>query len=262
MSDVGNGKDGRIFGIPRSRRLSWDLLYFNRSVPQCGHDRRMNLTDLAAARTAAPTRISWPALFLKAYGLLAKEFPELRQTWYRWPWAHLYQHPSSVAALTVQRQHRGEPWLFWGRINQPEELPLMQIQSCIDAFSEQTVSQQFRRELRLAQLPTLLRRLFWGWNIHVAKANRAERLGTFFLSTLAGQGAEIQIPPAIHTGCLTYGPVDDNGVARVTLAYDHRVMDGSLVAACLMRLESILLQTLTHELLNLPSPGGNIAVAA
>ena len=108
-------QDGRSFSIPRDRRLTWDLLWFNRSVPQCGHDCVFDLTALAEARAACQVRISWPALFLKAYGLVAEEFPELRQTWYRWPWAHLYQHPQSVGILTIQREHKGRPWLFWGR---------------------------------------------------------------------------------------------------------------------------------------------------
>ncbi|APZ92537.1 hypothetical protein [Fuerstiella marisgermanici] len=255
-------RNGRIFGIPRSRRLSWDLLYFNRAVPQCGHDRRIDLSALSAARSAAAVRISWPALFLKAYALLAKDVPELRQTWYRWPFAHMYQHPSSVGVLTVQREHKGEPWLFWGRIPRPEELSLVEIQAHIDEMVTKPVSRRFRRELRLAQLPTLMRRFIWGWNIHVVKAARAERLGTFFLSTLSGQGAEIQIPPSVHTGCLTYGPLNENGITRVTLAYDHRVMDGSLVARCLAGLESIFLQTLCDEVLNSKLPAGNIAAAA
>lgn len=195
-------------------------------------------------------------------GLLSVEFPELRQTWYRWPWAHLYQHPVSIGILTVQREYRGAPWLFWGRIPCPEQKSLAQIQLLIDELQTAPVSRLFRPEIRLAGLPTPIRRLIWGWNIHCQKRLRAERLGTFFLSTLSGQGVEIQIPPAIQTGCLTYGPIDQCGRSRVTLAYDHRVMDGALVANCLMRLESILSETLRLELLNPAPTGTNISTAA
>jgi hypothetical protein len=90
--------------------------------------------------------------------------------------------------------------------------------------------------------------MIWWWNLNVGTKSRAKRLGTFFLSTLAGRGAEIQLPPSIHTGCLTYGPLDENGIARVTLAYDHRVMDGALVAEILLRLEETLSGVLTAEL--------------
>ena len=93
--------------------------------------------------------------------------------------------------------------------------------------------------------------MIWWWNLNVATVSRAKRLGTFFLSTLAGRGAEIQLPPSIHTGCLTFGPLDESGIARVTLAYDHRVMDGALVAAILRRLEESLNGALLQELQSL-----------
>lgn len=265
---AGNGvkvtdtRDGKVFPVPACRRLTWDLLYFNRAVPQCGHDRQFDLSGLAAARSEAAIRISWPALFLKAYGLLAAEFPALRQTWYRWPIAHIYQHSSSVGILTVQRELAGTPWLFWGRIPTPESRSLVEIQALIDDFQSSSVKKAFRKELQLARLPTILRRLIWGWNIHVSKRKRARRLGTFFLSTLSGLGAEIQIPPAIHTGCLTYGPLTDRGTTRVTLAYDHRVMDGVYVAECLARLECILSETLKREVLQPATTNTNITIAA
>lgn len=248
-----DNRNGRRITVPASRRLSWDLLYFHKSVPLCAHDRRMNLKELSAARDACSERVSWPALFLKAFAIVAEQVPELRQTWYRWPWAHLYQHPFSVATMTVQRQISGEPWLFWGQIASPESKSVAEIQQAIDRFRDGDVRQVFRKQLQLAAVPMLLRRIIWWWNLNVATRSRAKRLGTFFLSTLAGRGAEIQLPPSIHTGCLTYGPLDDTGTSRVTLAYDHRVMDGALVADILQRLETTLNGVLKEELISAPT---------
>jgi hypothetical protein len=188
---------------------------------------------------------------MKAVSLVADEIPELRQTWYRWPWNHIYQHAFSVGIVTVQREHEGEPWLFWGKIVNPSQLPLIQIQSAIDVFRDGPVEKTFRRQQELAALPTFLRRMVWWWNLNVETARRAKRLGTFFLSTLSGRGAEIQIPPSIHTTCVTYGPLDENGNCRLTIAYDHRVMDGAIVADALARIEQTLNETLRDELLEL-----------
>lgn len=259
---MADSKDGKFFSIPPCRRLSWDLLWFNKAVPLCGHDRRCDLSAVAKARSAAPVRVSWPALFLKAYALVAAEVPELRQTWHRWPWAHLYQHPHSVGTITIQREVKGQRWLFWGKVPSPETMALPDIQAMIDEFTNGSPRDLFRHEQKLARLPTLLRRMIWAWNLHVAKRNRPQRLGTFFLSTLAGRGVEIQVPPSIHTGCLTYGPLDDDGVCRVTLAYDHRVMDGALVAVILARLEDVLLKTLMAELLQLDTVEAKLTTAA
>lgn len=249
-----NHRNGRRFTVPASRRLTWDLLKFHREIPLCAHDRQMDLTEISAARSECALRISWPAIFIRAYALVAQEIPELRQTWYVWPWAHLYQHNSSVAALTVQREINGEPWLFWGLIRSPETLSLPEIQERIDEFRTQPVQAVFEKQWRLAHLPTSLRRVVWWWNLKVETKKRATRLGTFFLSTLSGQGVEIQTPPSIQTGCLTYGPLNENRRARVTLAYDHRIMDGMLVATILQRLETVLNTTLSSELRSLGQP--------
>ncbi len=246
-------RDGHRFSIPASRRLTWDLLWFNRSIPLCAHDRRMTLSDVSRARDACSVRISWPVLFLKAMSLVSREVPELRQTWYRWPFSHLYQHASSVASITVHREIAEEPWLFWGILNSPESRSLESLQQQLDSYRNGDVPVVFRRQWRLAKLPTILRRMLWWWNLNIATGKRATRLGTFFLSTLSSRGAEIQLPPSIHTCCLTYGPLDEDDVSRVTIAYDHRVMDGVLVATVLEKLERTLNETIAQELIELNS---------
>lgn len=245
-------RDGRRFSVPPNRRLPWDLLHFSRQIPLCGHDRIADLTACAVARANCCVRISWAAIFLKAYGLVATDIAELRQTWYRWPWAHLYQHPHSVGALAVQRMIDDVPWLFWGRIDDPSGNSLLSLQQRIDDCCQQPVETVFRRQWQIAHLPTLIRRFVWWMNLNLAWRGRSKRLGTFFLSTLAGRGAEIQIPPAIHTGCLTFGPLDEQQRTRITVAYDHRVMDGALVAEVLERLETVLNTVLVQELTEIP----------
>lgn len=244
-------RDGQRFRVPASRRLTWDLMWFNQDIPLCAHDRRMELGEVAAAREACKVRVGWPVLFLKAFAFVAREFPELRQTWYRWPWAHLYQHPCSVGSLTVQREIAGEPWLFWGLISSPDCKPLDAIQQQVDHFRDGEIRVVFRRQRRLSKLPTLIRRAIWWWNLNIATKKRATRVGTFFLSTLASRGAEIQVPPSVHTCCMTYGPLDDRGISRVTIAYDHRIMDGAIVATILQRLEETLRTEIVAELKSL-----------
>ena len=68
------------------------------------------------------------------------------------------------------------------------------------------------------------------------------------MTTLAGKGVEIQDPPAFLTSNLTYGPLDGQGRCRVTISYDHRLMDGSFIADCLIELEHVLNGTIADEL--------------
>lgn len=195
-------------------------------------------------------------LFIKAFSLMAARCPQMRQAWFRWPWAHLYQHPHSIAMVATHREFRGEAWLFWSRFREPEHKPLSQLQGDMNRYLTEPVETIFKQYLQLSALPTFVRRLLWWWNLNVSGRARAKRTGTFFLSTLAGHGAEIQHPPAFLTANLTYGPMDEKGFSRVTIAYDHRLMDGRLVAQCLANLEATLNGPIAAELESLASPAG------
>ncbi|MEX1094747.1 MAG: hypothetical protein WED34_01795 [Planctomycetales bacterium] len=242
--------------MSRSRALTIDVVHYHRRVPTCAHDRFCDLRKIAELRERLPVRISWAVLFLKAYGMVAAERPVLRDAWQRWPWPHVYRHPHSMAMVAIHREFRGEPWLFWGRFDKPEETPLVDLQARLDRYHAEPPEQVFRQQWLLSGLPTPARRLLWWWNLNFAGAKRAKRVGTFFLTTLAGRGTEIQHPPAFLTGNLTYGPLDAAGRSRVTLAYDHRLMDGRLVADCLAGIESKLTGPIASELEGLRGQAG------
>ena len=238
---------GRL-SIPRSRRLTLDVLHFHKQSATCAHDRVFDLSRLVELRSRLPTRISWSLLFIKAFGIVAADRPVLRQTYQRWPWPHLYQHSQNVAMLATHRIHRDEPWVFWSRFVQPEQQTLLEMQARLDRYQAEPVSRIFRQQWQLSGLPTFLRRMLWWWTFNIAVSKRAYRSGTFFLTTLAGKGVEIQDPPAFLTSNLTYGPLDEQNRCRVTMSYDHRLMDGSFVADCLMELDQVFQGAIVAEL--------------
>ncbi len=234
--------------LPRSRALTCDVLHYHAKVPTCAHDRLCDLREVAEARNLLPERISWTLLFIKAFGLLGREFPVLRQIYQPWPWPHIYEHPHSVGMMAIQREYRGEPWLFWGRFSEPESQSLAHLQTQLTRYLHEPVPKIFKRQWQFSAFPTPIRRLFWWWNLNAAGSKRPRRTGTFFLTTLAGQGAEIQHPPAFLTSNMTYGPFDDQGRTRVTIAYDHRLTDGLQIARCLKTLEETLNGPIAEEL--------------
>ena len=241
-------RNRRRFLIPRSRRLTCDVLHFHKQVPLCPHHRLFHLEPLEALRKSVPNRISWPVLFLKGYSLLAQECPVFRQTWMSFPWPTVYQHDTSVGMLAIHREYQGESWLFWGRFLSPEDSSLVDLQRQLDIYQTAPVRPTFKRFLQLSSIPNPFRRILWWINMQLSGATRARRVGTFFMSTLAGRGVEIDMPPSFQTGVVSYGPLDSHGRSRVTIAYDHRLMDGLLVAESLKRIEQILNGVLADEL--------------
>ncbi len=243
------------FLVPRSRRLTCDVLHFHKDVPLCPHHRMFDLGALDLIRKSCPTRISWPVLFIKAYSLLAKEVPVFRQTWMSFPWPSIYQHDTSIGMLAIHREYKGESWLFWGRFLSPETTSLTDLQQQLDVYQTAPVTPMFKDYVRLSAVPNPFRRLIWWFVLKWCGVWRVREVGTFFLSTLASRGAEIVMPPSFQTGIVSYGPIDASGQSRVSLGYDHRLMDGLLVAEGLRRIEQILHGVLTDELQALISSG-------
>jgi len=227
-----------------------ESVHHGRLVPTVPVARSMNLAAVAAAREQAAPRPSWTAVFIRAYGLVARHCPELRQALMTWPYTRLYEHPHSTCALVVEREWQGETVLLAAKIRAPEDMSLATIQRCIRRFKEAPVRDisEFRTALRLGRLPWFLRRFAIWQTLHVSGAKRAKRMGTFMLSSYGGLGAEQLHPIAPFTTLLTFGPISPAGNVVVKLIYDHRVLDGGRIARCLHNLERVLHTDMVQEL--------------
>src|ERR1043165_6980606 len=102
---------GRRIELSVPRRMVIDFLYFARAVPTVPVQKHMSLGEWVAARAACQSRARWTAIFVKAFALVAHEFPELRRAYVKIPWPHLYEFPTSRAVIMIERDYHGEPAL-------------------------------------------------------------------------------------------------------------------------------------------------------
>ncbi|MCM5690361.1 hypothetical protein CN233_27600 [Sinorhizobium meliloti] len=253
---------GRALKLSASRRLVGDLMRFSMKVPRVSVQRRMNLEPLLKARTSLESRPSWTALFLKGYGLLAQETPELRRAYVKFPRPQLYEYPGSIASIAHEREHEGERIVLLTTIKNPERRPIAELGSLMQTARTSPVLEvkEFRRALKIARLPGPIRWLLMWLGLNIGR-QRARRFGTFQLSVYSGLGAESLNPLTPLTSLLNYGPIDNDGSVTVRIHYDHRVMDGANVARALERFERILNGEVTAELEGLAS-GRDVTAAA
>jgi len=221
-----------------------DVAIVAREIPLFPVDRVLQLGPVAEARAAAATRIGWAATFLKAYGLVARELPVLRTWFVRGLWPRLATSSESVATLAVNRTAGADERLCFARLQRPESLPLTEIQAFVQACTTRPIEEMFKRQLELEMMPGPVRRTILRWNANSTSPKRPSRIGTFSLSTLAGEGCSNRMHPTFLTTSLSYSPLDDAGRMTVTLLADHRLLDGVPVARALVALE----QTLTGEI--------------
>lgn len=240
---------GRYFRLSLPRRWIGDLLYFAHQVPSVPVERIMNLQDVQATRQYLG--ISWPALFLKAFALAAKQHPELRQAYLRYPWARGYEHPCSMASVAIERKYDGENAVFFGQIARPEEHSLEEIDQHLKDYKYEPIESFgiFRRLIRISKLPMLIRRFLWWISLNWSGGKRAKRLGTFGMSVYSSLGASSLHPLSPLSYLLNYGVMDERGRIAVRLVYDHRIVDGAVVARALATMESLLTGKLLDELM-------------
>jgi len=234
--------------VSHHRTLVLDGLYFARHATHFSVERLFDVSELAALRQASPLRVAWPVLFLKAQAIVAKAEPLLRRWYQKWPWPHFYQTDHSVGMLVINRRCGEEERICWARFSRPDEHSLADLQQSLDCYQREPVDEVFRQQVRFSRMPMPVRRLLYWFNLNFAGGKRAKRLGTFTLSTLAGQGALNRAHPTLLTSSLTYGPMDAEGQMLVTLLCDHRVLDGAAAARALLALESVLRGPIADEI--------------
>jgi hypothetical protein len=234
--------------LTADRSLPCDLLHFASKIPLARAEMSLELGEVARLRVAAASRISWATLFLKAYGIVCERHDWLRQSYMAWPLAHVCQHEHSVAMVAIQREHAGRPRLCWGRWIDPGEQSLIDLQRQLDEYCQQPVEEVFRKQLLVSRLPRPLRRVGWWVALNVSGRVRQRQVGTFSMSSLAGQGVNNRDHPTICSTSLTYGPLDRDGHCLATLVYDHRLIDGMQAARALQELSECLRQPIAAEL--------------
>ncbi|MBM80623.1 MAG: hypothetical protein CMJ78_08530 [Planctomycetaceae bacterium] len=254
-------RKGRRFRLPQSRRMVNDLLYFSKKIPSQALVRNCNIGELARLQRDRENypRVGWPVLFMKAYGIISERNATLRQCYMPYPWPSIYEHPYPIGRMTVSRHFRGEDWVLLGRIPEPNKQTLMELQQTVDEFKHAPVMdvERFRMQVDFSRYPTFIRRFAWRVTMYLSGFMRTDRIGTFGLTTVSANGAISIHPPSMPTTMLTFGPVDEDGNVRVTIVYDHRVMDGATVAGYLKELDETLNDQITAEMtaLRYRSPG-------
>jgi hypothetical protein len=241
-----------------------ELLRHAGRVPTLAVARTLNVAEIALARQEVEEAPSWLAVFLRAYGLLSRLHPELRRTLAPWPRQRLYEHPCSVCLLPIERDCQGEPVALPAPFREPENLSLDAIDRLIHHYREAPVWEirPYRQMLRLGRLPGLLRRFHVWQLLHLSGSRRAERFGTFVLSSLGHQGVEQFHPLSPLTTHFTFGPVAANGELTAQMVYDPRVLDGRCAILFLTDLEQILHEDVLPELRALPAAASRSPGAA
>jgi hypothetical protein len=245
----------RSLPLNRPRRFMADLCHITLGVPLGVIKRRINIGDVLRARAAAAAPVPWTVLFCKAWALAARDRPVLRQAYCKLPWPQLAEAEASVALIMIERAWHGERALFPAKLNRPAERTLTDLAADL-ARSRNAPIPSIRHFLvidRICAWPGPIRRFLW-WIAFNIGALRPTYFGTFGISVLGQSSAEIVSPVSPLTSFVSYGPFQPDGFVDVTIAFDHRVMDGAHVVEAILALEGHLNGLIMEELQGLGPP--------
>jgi hypothetical protein len=244
---------GNGFAMPLSLPRIWvgDMLDSSKGIPSIPVERQFHLKKLCDLRNRNTPKIRWISLFLKAYSVVCREFPELRRSYLSRPYHRLWQHDRNVASIAISRPwNEHEHAIFFARIRNPEYLTLKEIDDTITYYQTTPIEKigSFQRQIRLAKLPRLIRKLIWKFGLNWSGIRKERYFGTFGVSVYSSNGANSLHPLSPLTTLLNYGPINEQGQVLVRIVYDHRVMDGMIVGQALAKLEEVLNTQLAREL--------------
>lgn len=237
---------GRPVPLSPVRKLVVDLTRLH--VPSVPVERVMHLGAVIEARKAAG-KPAWSAIFAKAYSQVAEEVPILRRAYVKLPWAQLYEYPVSTASIVVEREMGDEMVVLTTLIRDTAHMSIARISDTIREAKIRPMEEvkAFKRMLNLARWPTPLRRMIWWLGLNIGR-QRGNYFGTFGISVYSSLGSQSLHPISPLTAVINYGVIGPDGVVPVRIMYDHRVLDGSMVARTLARLEEKLTGPVLDEL--------------
>ena len=242
---------GRTISLSPYRRLMADWLGFSRAIPLVTIERRIQIPEVAAARTSAMPKPSWLPCLLKAYAIANREVPEFRQTFLTFPYRRLYEHPSSTAAIMIERDVNGESVAYSYRLSRLEDRSLDEIDTRIRNVKSDPLDSVscFRETDRFVRFPYFVRQLATWIAMRVSGSIKERFIGTFACSSIHGAGATLIQPVCLQTSIMTFGTVEPDGSLLLRLTFDHRVMDGVTAARGLVETEKALNGPILDELL-------------
>jgi hypothetical protein len=235
--------------VPLHRRWMHDIIHNGKKAHVMGCSWRINIAPLVAARGSRLPPAGWTAIWMKALALVGRRRPELRTLYMPLPWARLYVHPEIVCTVAIERTWQDAAAVFFEQVAAPDRRPLAKLDEMLRQLKQQPVESvgSFRRLIRFARLPVLLRRLIWSLALGWSGPFRMDHFGSAALNPfpVGGHITQSAMPVSFM---LYFGLIEANGDADIQVFYDHRVMDGVDVYRIVRDLEATINRDIAAEI--------------
>ncbi|MFF7656642.1 2-oxo acid dehydrogenase subunit E2 [Streptomyces sp. NPDC007983] len=248
--------------LPRERRHTLLFLREIRAFSPVYLDTEVDMTAVQAHRTAARAagrRYSLVSYVVLAAGQVLAKHPEANAAVRGRLWPKVAHYPFTNGKVTLDKQRAGHRVVLATVVPRVEELDLQQVQTHLDRFRDGDPDHmpEFAAIRRLHQRP---------WPLAYAAFRKSARslaarptlTGTYAVTSLGhrdvdgfhsvgGTTVTVGVGRVVDRPVVRGREVDIAPVMRLSLAFDHRVIDGSEAADVLTELKSALESYEGHE---------------
>lgn len=235
--------------LPVGRRGTWTFLADARSTCHVYLDTEVDATRMREVRQAADGKVGYVALLVKAAAEVATEVPGARAVLRAGRLRPRIAEAERVhAKVLFDRTVAGERCVLSGVVESVPELSVLQVQEAVDLFKDadpEDPAGPFAAQRRMRGLPLPLARLVYRAAMRDPR-RRAALQGVFSVTSVGQEQVRVIYPMISGTFGFGLGRIRDVPVAvdgevrigpvcTVSLAFDHRVVDGAVAADVLAR---------------------------
>lgn len=237
--------------FPRARRGTWTFLHAG--ARETCHVHLMADVDATAihrARTDSGGKLSYVSLVVKAASDVVAGYPEARSVLQGGSWRPRLAELDDVdVKVLFDKTVDGRRCVMSGTVAAAQRLSVLEVQDAVNTYKDAEVDDQgpYRQALRLQRLPLPLARVVFKLAMRDA-VRRSALQGTFSVTSVGHEPVRAIFPMIYGTlgfgmGRIAPAPVVRDGQVGVapqftlSLAFDHRVVDGALAGEVLARVK-------------------------
>ncbi len=241
-----------IHAFPQARRGTYTFLQDARETCHVYLAADVDATRLKAARAATNGKISFISFVVKAAADVVTEYPDARSVLRDGIRPRLAVVDDVHAKVLFDKTVDGQRCVVSGTVPCGPERSVLEVQDAIDTYKNADVAATgpFRQVRRMQRLPLPVARIVYRLALR-DPVRRATLQGTFSVTSVGHEPVRAIYP--MITGALGFGigriadvPVARDGQVRIapqftlSLAFDHRVLDGALASEVLARVKDRL----------------------
>ncbi|WP_160036894.1 2-oxo acid dehydrogenase subunit E2 [Paenibacillus sp. An7] len=244
-----------IFPLPKVRRHTYHFLQYAEQFRSVYIDTEIDMTAVLRRKNECQLesrRIGYTSYLIHAIARVLRRYPEANVSVNGGWFPKMAQYSDITAKFTIDKIRDGRRIVLSGMIPDADQRSLSEMQMVIDYYKDRQLEDipELTSIRKLQSLPILLGRIIYRL-VMGSLGKRNELTGAFVVTSLGHRPIQSFFPIISNTLCFGVGTIEEKPVVfagevrirpimKLSLAFDHRAIDGALAADILAEVKQAL----------------------